>query len=526
MILPSSWLATTLGQVVPYGKSSKAAPNEIMPDEWVLELEDIEKDTSKILQRVVAADRNPKSTKNRFQTGDVLYGKLRPYLNKVVIADTSGVCTTEIVPITAPQGLDSRYLFFWLKSPAFLNYVEHVSHGLNMPRLGTEAAQKAPFVLAPENEQKRIADTLNAVLARVEVCRARLDRAAEIIQRFRQSVLTSATSGALTSDWRQEPHYSPTVFNPHEALGSVPGTWEVRPAKEVVEPGADIVYGIIQPGPRLDHGIPYIRGMDIINGKIQVDQLLRTSAEIAKRYERASLKGGDVLLGIIRATKVAIVPDELEGANITQGTARFRPSGTILTKFLATVLESPSVQAWLHSKYRGIDMPGLNLADIRLTPIPIPPLPEQHEIVRRVEALLSFADEFDKRLQSARAAVESLTPALLAKAFRGELVPQDPTDEPASDLLKRIQAARVAPTSPIRHKKVMKETPSPTGTFQERLSAAEATSFNVTELRMLHGGEYAAFRDELFSLLAGPAVILQQAFDVEAREMRFRKVSA
>jgi len=164
-IFPVSWAFTNLGNVTEYGLTQKAEPNEINDSDWVLELEDIEKNTSKLLTRAYFFDRQSKSTKNRFEIGDVLYGKLRPYLNKVIIADSSGYCTTEIIPLKASSYLDNRYLFYWLKHPLFLDYVEAESHGLNMPRLGTKTGRAAPFVLAPINEQKRIADKLDTVLA-------------------------------------------------------------------------------------------------------------------------------------------------------------------------------------------------------------------------------------------------------------------------------------------------------------------------------------------------------------------------
>jgi type I restriction enzyme, S subunit len=188
---------------VDYGYTEKAEPVDIPANSWVLELEDIEKDTSKILQRCTFTQRQSKSTKNRFSAGDVLYGKLRPYLNKVVRADQNGYCTTEIIPLKSTVVVDAGFLFYWLKSPIFLQYVTSTSHGLNMPRLGTDTGRKAPFVLAPLNEQKRIADKLDAVLAWVDACRERGDRLPLIFKRFRQSVLAAATSGKLTEDWRE-----------------------------------------------------------------------------------------------------------------------------------------------------------------------------------------------------------------------------------------------------------------------------------------------------------------------------------
>jgi hypothetical protein len=119
--LPSTWSITTLGTVVKYGETIKAEPSDMKPDNWVLELEDLEKDSSRLLGRWTFAERQSKSTKNRFEAGDVLYGKLRPYLNKVIIADRPGFCTTEIIPIKCDEHLDTLGLrslsrtFVWLR---------------------------------------------------------------------------------------------------------------------------------------------------------------------------------------------------------------------------------------------------------------------------------------------------------------------------------------------------------------------------------------------------------------------------
>jgi type I restriction enzyme S subunit len=121
--LPITWTLTKLGSVVNYGSTNKAEPNEIGNGDWILELEDIEKDSSRLIQKMTFLQRQSKSTKNHFQAGDVLYGKLRPYLNKVLIAGEPGYCTTEILPLKAGPHIDNRYLFYWLKHPVFLKYV-------------------------------------------------------------------------------------------------------------------------------------------------------------------------------------------------------------------------------------------------------------------------------------------------------------------------------------------------------------------------------------------------------------------
>jgi type I restriction enzyme S subunit len=112
----------------------------------------------------------------------------------------------------------------------------------------------------------------------------------------------------------------------------------------------------------------------------------------------------------------------------------------LLPQFLAFFIGAESSQAWLTGVQKGVAYTGINIEDLRQLPVGIPSLPEQQEIVRRVEALFAFADRIEARLATARKTVERLTPATLAKAFRGELVPQDPNDEPAAALLERLHA--------------------------------------------------------------------------------------
>lgn len=369
------------------------------------------------------------------------------------------------------EAVDRRYLLHALRAEPARLHIEAEATGTShsMRNLSQPKMREIPIPLAPRAEQERIASKLDALLAHVDACRVRLELVPGILKRFRLATLSAAVRGELTRSWRDgrsnggaAPELTPDLSElqsdtaPEEAaiqewLSSLPASWVVERASQVVELGADIVYGIVQPGPKLNSGVPYVRGMDIVDGRIQVDQLLRTSPQIARRYARAAIQGGDVLLGIIRATKVAVVPDSLNGANITQGTARFRPSSRVLTHYLAVVLEAPETQRWLHSHYRGIDMPGLNLADVRRVPIPLPTVDEQAEIVRRVESLVGLADAIEARYTVARAKVDRLTPALLAKAFRGELAPQDPNDEPASALLGRLRnPAAHAEATPAR----------------------------------------------------------------------------
>ena len=415
--LPSTWLSLKLGDVLAYGKTEKAEPEEIAPETWVLELEDVEKDTTKVLQHLTFAERQSKSTKNKFNAGDVLYGKLRPYLNKVTFADRPGVCTTEIVPIKPNEAVHGRYLFHWLRHPAFLTYVTEVSHGVNMPRLGTDAGRDAPFVLAPKAEQKRIADKLDTVLTRVDAVNTRLARVAPLLKRFRQSVLAAATSGRLTEDWRLDRRLP--APKAHE-LGTIirVSSGQGLTAKQMVSSG----------------GIPVFGG----NG-------------ITGYHDQANTVEPTLLIGRVGyyCGSVHLTPPI---AWVTDNALIVRHDPKIVQKnYLFFALQAID----LRQNDSSTAQPVISGQKIYGLLVVLPHFDEQTEIVRRVETLFAFADRLEARLAQAQTAATRLTPALLAKAFRGELVPQHPNDEPAAELLRRLASS---PTAPAKRGRAAKAT--------------------------------------------------------------------
>ena len=153
---PNGWVLASLGEVSNYGHCISVPVEKIGNDDWVLELEDIEKDTGRILQRLSKKDRKISGIRHQFKKGQILYSKLRTYLNKVLIADEDGFCTTEIIPITPIDGVNALFLIIVLRSQYFLDYTQNCCYGVKMPRLGTNDAKKAFIPLPPFEEQGRI----------------------------------------------------------------------------------------------------------------------------------------------------------------------------------------------------------------------------------------------------------------------------------------------------------------------------------------------------------------------------------
>ena len=165
---PDGWTLCMLGEASDYGRCTSVPVDDINDDEWVLELEDIEKDSGRILHRLAKKDRAISGIRHRFKKGQVLYSKLRTYLNKVLVASEDGYCTTEIIPITPINGITPQYLCFVLRSPYFLDYTARCGYGVKMPRLGTNDAKRAIIPIPPITEQSRIVNKTEVLFSELE----------------------------------------------------------------------------------------------------------------------------------------------------------------------------------------------------------------------------------------------------------------------------------------------------------------------------------------------------------------------
>ena len=200
--VPQSWEWIRLGSIVDFSKSGSVKSSIISDDAWILDLEDIEKDSGKLLQKKRMRDLKSKSDKHPFSKGDVLYSKLRPYLNKVIIADEAGYCTTEILSFDFGY-IFNRYAQLYLMSPFFVDYAMSDAYGVKMPRLGSKQGNAALMPIPPKSEQIRIVKEVDAIMplvARYGKSQKQLDDInSEMKDRLRKSVLQEAIQGKLVS---------------------------------------------------------------------------------------------------------------------------------------------------------------------------------------------------------------------------------------------------------------------------------------------------------------------------------------
>jgi type I restriction enzyme S subunit len=453
--LSLGWLACKLSELVSdisYGYTAKAKGDPVGPR--MLRITDIQNNKVDWEQVPYCEIADVLKEQYKLKEGDLLFARTGATVGKsflIVGTIPEAVFASYLIRVRCIEKELSRYLSYFFRSPLYWTQITDFSAGIGQPNVNGSKLQNLTVPLAPKDEQKRIADKLDAILARVDACRERGDRLSLILKRFRQSVLAAATSGSLTEDWRQEFSEDEWSFSKAENLCE----WITKGTT----PTKDKMYEL--------HGeIPYIKVYNLcFDGCL--DFTMNPTFIDRETHEgtlkRSKVIPGDVLMNIVGPPlgKVSIVPKSYPEWNINQAIALFRPKERIHHKFLAYVLMSEkTITEMIRKSKATAGQFNLTLEVCRSINVPIPSMLEQQEIVRRVETLFAYADRLEARYTAARTHLDRLTPALLAKAFRGELVPQDPNDEPAAVLLERIRAQRQAQgtTKPKRRRSAKPQT--------------------------------------------------------------------
>ncbi|MBI5557229.1 MAG: restriction endonuclease subunit S [Deltaproteobacteria bacterium] len=512
--LPQGWAPATLGQLAgggQYGWTTKATDSGTTK---FLRTTDITKG-SIIWDRVPYCHETPSADdKYRLHSGDILISRagsvgFSVLLETIPYPTVFASYLIRFLPDS--EQVVPQYLAHFLRSPSYWNQIAGVSAGIALSNVNATKLAEVAVPLAPINEQKRIADKLDAVLARVDACRERLDHMPAILKRFRQAVLAAATSGTLTEEWRNKKQ--------------LPDSWPEVSLRDVAH---DFSYGSAAKSAKLGT-VPVLRMGNIQDGLLDWTDLVFTSdaAEISKY----SLAPGDVLFNRTNSPelvgKTAIYRGE-RPAVYAGYLIRVRCTNRLLPDYLNYCLNSPAGRDYRwRVKSDGVSQSNINAKKLAAFTFVLPTVEEQHEIVRRVEALFTYADRLEARNATARAQVDRLTPALLAKAFRGELVEQDPNDEPASELLARLQAARAEEVAKPRKHKTLRRAKVKTTITEEAVKAIIARlptpSFSFDDLRSQVSGDYETLKDVIFNLLTDPTSGITQVFDVQMSEMRFQR---
>ena len=256
---------TTLEEISNYGDCYNVSVTDIADNEWILELEDLEKDTASIIQKLSKKERNIKGVRHKFKKGDVLYSKLRTYLNKVLVAPKAGYCTTEIIPFNSYCDISTHYLCHVLRSAYFLDYTQQCGYGVKMPRLSTNDACKGMVPLPPLSEQQRIVMEIDKWLALIDQIEQGKADLQNTIKQTKSKILDLAIHGKLVP---QDPNDEPAIkllkrinpdFTPCDNghYTQLPNGWTVAPMQVL----CSLVDGDKQKGiERINLDVKYLRG--------------------------------------------------------------------------------------------------------------------------------------------------------------------------------------------------------------------------------------------------------------------------
>lgn len=535
--LPTGWADATLDDVTA-PRGDKADPQSL-GDMPFLGMDHIEAHTSRLLGSQPVSEL--KSAVAVFKKGDLLYGRLRPYLNKVHLAEFDGAASAEFIVFPPSEAIEQRFLQSLLRSPDYRVLADQRSTG-DRPRVKFDNVSDFEFSLPPLAEQKRIVRKLDTLSARTATARTHLAAIEPLIERYKVSVLRMAFDGSLSADYRGAQTDQRAVefeLNPSElkklkltshrlsaekAPYQVPETWRwiALPAL------GELARGKSKHRPRNDKALfggpyPFIQTGDVSNSGGRIEEYSSTYSEFGLSQSRLWPTGTLCITIAANIAETGILgfegcfPDSVVGFIADAE----KTSGLFVEYFIRTV------RADLEAFAPGVAQKNINLSTLSGVFVPTPPVDEQREIVRRIEAAFGKIDRLAAEAEKALKLTDRLDERILAKAFAGELVPQDPNDEPASVLLERIRETPAnAPkkTRPRRTKaNAMKKDPK--DLLLADIAKWPANGVTSEELAKRVVMPRDDLRDALFELLGGAKPQLEQVFDKDEERMRLKRVA-
>lgn len=431
--LPGNWRRCSLDEIAQYGGSGQVASKDIPEDSWLLDLEDIEKGSSTLVNRVLAKNRSTKSTKSKFNKGDVLYGKLRPYLDKVLVAQEDGFCTTEIVPIAPSEHILAQYLVLSMKSPNFLFYVNDKSYGMKMPRLGTKDALASVHNVPPLAEQMRVVakvDKLLALCDELESEKANQERTRSAARASAiDAISIASTPEELSTAWSR-------ISNNWDAIADSPESIEglkllindlgitgalndhletestIWPSVSVGEI-SEVSYGYTESAKTDEVGPKFLRITDIKENGVSWDSV--PYCVISQQDEaKHLLQTGDLVFARTGATTgKSYLLDNPPRAVSASYLIRLRPNrARVLPRYLSLYFQTGKYWFQVKEGTSGTAQGGVNSTKLKEMSMSLPPLSDQELIVNKVDQLLVLCDELESHLNRRSEIESSLADAL------------------------------------------------------------------------------------------------------------------
>ncbi len=388
--LPPGW------RWAPFGDVAKAVTNQVNPSDHPDEtpyvgLENMEADTGLVAPSTLG-DAGVTSAKHTFEADHILYGKLRPYLNKVAQPGVAGLCSTDIIPVAAGDDITADYLAAWMRSPEFVRRTKQVTAGANLPRIGVRAMEQLPVAVAPAEHQSWVAQQQT----RISDAHERIRRTRDQIDELERS-LYLAHVGPAHQDWSDWPRK--TIAHLAE---DAPGSMRTGPF------GSSLRHSEF-----VDDGIAVLGIDNAVNNRFSWGERRFITAEKYEELRRYTVKGGDVIITIMGTCgRVAVVPEDIPTAVSTKHLATITLArDTALPEYVhGSIRFDPYVRRQMELRSRGAIMDGLNLTIIKSLELAVPPHDAQKTFARRIALLEQAQRQLSDMEERARELAVALTP--------------------------------------------------------------------------------------------------------------------
>ena len=419
--IPDGWMWVRLGDISSYGqRKEKISASEITDNMWSLDLEDIEKESGKIVSFCKASERKITGDKVRFHKEQILYSKLRPYLKKVLVAPADGICSSEIVPFYL---YGKQNLYYWvcvLKSPYVDSLINSVTYGVKMPRVGTETMLNLVVPLPPLAEQKRIVAKIEELLPLVDHYEKAWTKLEDFNRRFpenmKKSILQQAIQGKLVEQ-RPEEGTAQELYaqiqaekrrlikegklkkekplpeiTEEEKPFEIPEGWMWVRLGEICKSISD---GDHQPPPQVPEGVPFLVISNVSAGRIDFSSTRYVPQDYfnALSNDRIAQKG-DILFTVTGSYGIPIKVESDEKFCFQRHIALLKLM--LDWDYIFYILKSPTIKSQCDAVATGTAQKTVGLKSLRNLIVPLPPLAEQKRIVEKLEELLAMCERLKK----------------------------------------------------------------------------------------------------------------------------------
>jgi len=374
-------------------------------------------------QRDHVAKTSDGSNRRGVRAGDLVINSRSDRKGAAGIAPLDGSVSL-ISIVMEPFGVESRFLHHLVRSTAFQEEFYRRGQGIVADLWTTRfpALKRIEVAVPPQSTQAQIADFLDRETTHIDALIEKKERLIRLLDEKRSALITHAVTKGLNPD-------APMKDSGVEWIGEIPEHWEVSELRFLTPISAPITYGIVQAGPETEGGVPYIRTSDMSGHELPESGYGRTHPDIDRQYKRSRVREGDIVVAIRASVGKALrVPDFLDGANLTQGTARVRPGKRLRSEFLLFALQSGRVQSRMASLAKGATFREITLDMLRRVPIAVPPLEVQERITKALLNHLARMREATSATGRSISLLRERRSALITAAVTGQLdIPDYPS---------------------------------------------------------------------------------------------------